>query len=165
MRAIPTTLSTLLSIVLLHLPAVAGPIHDAAKIGDAVQVESLTAAGTSVNEMDALDKTALVWASENGHIEVAQFLVGKGADLNIGDFTGQGPLYWAARMGNKEIVEILIEAGADVNQQDLQGVRPLDKPTNKGREAVIKMLKDAGAKCGTDGYISRACTTAFGQSE
>ena len=93
MRTILTALSTLLPIVLLHFPAVAGPIHDAAKIGDAVQVESLIAAGTPVDEKDALDKTALVWASENGHIEVAQFLVLKGADLNIGDFTGQGPLY------------------------------------------------------------------------
>ena len=165
MRAIPTTLSTLLSIVLLHLPAVAGPIHDAAKIGDAVQVESLTVAGTSVNEMDALDKTALVWASENGHTDIALFLVGKGADVNIGDFTGQAPLYWAARMGYKEIVELLIKAGADVNQQDLQGARPLDPGVLHGHEAIIKMLKDAGSKCGTDSYFSLACTTAFGQSE
>ena len=46
----------------VHFPAAAGPIHDAAKIGDVVKVESLTAAGTPVNEMDALDKTALVRA-------------------------------------------------------------------------------------------------------
>ena len=158
MRIILTALSTLLPIVILHFPAVAGPIHDAAKIGDAVQVENLIAEGTLVDEKDALDKTALLWASENGHTDVAQFLVQKGADVNIGDFTGQAPLYWAARMGNKEIVEILIKAGADVNQQDSQGTRPLDKPVNKGRKVIVKMLKDAGATCGTDGYISRACT-------
>ena len=78
MRIVLTALSTLLPIVILHFPAVAGPIHDAAKIGDAVQVESLIAEGTPVDEKDALDKTALLWASENGHTDVAQFLVRKG---------------------------------------------------------------------------------------
>ena len=63
MRIVMITLSALLFAVLVHFPAAAGPIHDAAKTGDTVQVESLLAAGTAIDEIDALDKTALIWAS------------------------------------------------------------------------------------------------------
>lgn len=167
MRIVMIALSALLFAVLVHFPAVAGPIHDAAKTGDTAQVKSLIAAGTAIDEMDALDKTALIWASENGHSEVVRVLVDMGADVNTEDFMGQTPLYWAARamVGNKDIVEILITAGADVNHQDSQGTRPLDLPINKRDKAIAEMLRGAGAICGTNNDISRACNTGFDQSD
>ncbi len=48
----------------VQTPALAGPIHDAAKAGDAVQVEALIEAGADVNEMDVAFKTALHWATD-----------------------------------------------------------------------------------------------------
>ena len=63
-------------------PALAGPIHDAAKSNDAAQVEQLVAAGADVDEKDAAFNTALHLAADAGHAEVAQVLVGKGANLD-----------------------------------------------------------------------------------
>ena len=51
------------SISAVHAPALAGPLHDAAKSGDAAEVERLIAAGADVNEKDAAFNTALHWAA------------------------------------------------------------------------------------------------------
>jgi len=51
-----------LAVCLLCLPyeaARAGAIHEAAKVGDAEAINRLLAAGTDVNEPDALGETAL----------------------------------------------------------------------------------------------------------
>jgi ankyrin repeat protein len=165
MRTIGKAFTSLLLALFPLTVAVAGPIHDAAKAGDAAQVKALLDAGTPVDEKDALDKTALNWASENNHTEVVQVLVANGADVNTGDFMGQTPLYWATTLGNDGIVEILITAGADVNQQDSQGTRPLDHSVRKGHKRIDEMLRDAGAECGTNFMLSQACNTGFGQSQ
>lgn len=49
----------LASISLVHAPVRAGPIHEAAKAGDAVQVEALITAGAAVDEKDIAHKAPL----------------------------------------------------------------------------------------------------------
>jgi ankyrin repeat protein len=57
-------------------------------------------------------------AARNGHIEVAEFLLGKGADINCKGFFGAPGLHWAAINGHKEMVEFLIDRGADLQIRD-----------------------------------------------
>ena len=72
-------IATLAGLLFISVPAFAGPLHDAAKSGDAAAVEQLIAGGADVSEQDAGLNTALIWAADKGHLEVVRVLAAKGA--------------------------------------------------------------------------------------
>ena len=55
----------LASISFLHPSALAGPIRDAAKAGDAEEVERLIASGADIDEKDIAQKSAFHWAADD----------------------------------------------------------------------------------------------------
>ena len=59
------------------------------------------------------DGTPLIWASYNGHFEVAQYLVEQGATLDKATILGYTPLAVAASFGHLEVARYLLEQGAD----------------------------------------------------
>jgi ankyrin repeat protein len=65
-----------------------------------------------------LVSAAFYIAARNGHIEVAEFLLGKGADINCKGYFGAPGLHWAATNGHKEMVEFLIARGAALHIRD-----------------------------------------------
>ena len=68
--------------------AAAGPAEDlisAAFRGDAAAVQALLAKGADVNAKNNDGVTALMVASENGHLDVVQALLAKGAEVNAKD--------------------------------------------------------------------------------
>ena len=140
----------------------AGPIHDAAKAGDAEQVKRLIEAGTDVNEKDVAFKTALHWAADAGHMAVVQVLVGKGADVNAKDLTDVTPLHLAVLGEHESIVKFLISKDGDVSLADSHGITALDDATNRGYMGIVEILKRAGAKCGTNDHYSKNCKQAVG---
>jgi uncharacterized protein len=103
----------LASASLFFSPASAGPIHDVTRADDAAQVEQLIAAGTDVDDSDAAKKTALYWAVELGHTEVAELLVANGADVNAQDFADSSPLHAAGDLDREAIADLLIATGAE----------------------------------------------------
>ena len=133
-------------------PVLAGPIHDAAKAGDAAQVDRLIATGADVDEKDSAHNTALHLAADVGHMDVVQALVANGANLNAEDVSDLTPLYLAIIGDHEAIAKLLIAKGADVNAMDNLGITVLDEATRKGILGIIEMLKQAGAKCGTSNY-------------
>ena len=70
---------------------------------------------TDVNIRGLFDKTALMYAAENGYIEIAKLLIEHGADVNSLNIHNKTALMYAAENGCIEIVKLLIEHGADVN--------------------------------------------------
>lgn len=161
MTVLAATLLALLASV-FAVPALAGPIHEAAKVDDVAQVEGLLAAGIDVDERDVAKKTALQWAAEAGHINVARLLVASGADVNAKDFANYTALHSASYHGHEAVAGLLIASGADVNALDNVGISPLDRPANKGFPGIIAMLQGAGGKCGTNDYESKACRQHLG---
>lgn len=161
MTVLTATLLALL-VSLFAVPALAGPIHEAAKADDAAQVERLLATGIDVDERDVAKKTALHWAAEAGHIKVARLLVANGADVNAKDFANYTALHAASYHEHEAVAELLIASGADVNALDKVGISPLDRPANKGFPGIIAMLQSAGAECGTNDYESKACKQHLG---
>ncbi|MEE8608829.1 MAG: ankyrin repeat domain-containing protein [Nitrospiraceae bacterium] len=157
--------ATLAGLLFVSVPAaLAGPLHDAAKSGDAATVGQLIAGGVDVDEKDAGFNTALHWAADKGHLEVIRVLAAKGADINdrdIGDWT---PLHKAVLGKHADAVQFLIAKGADVNLLDSDGIASLDDATRYGLSGIIEMLKNAGAKCGTNHSYSRKCKEAEGQN-
>jgi ankyrin repeat protein len=118
-------------------------------------------------------KTALMYATREGHLDVARVLIERGASLELADDNCVTPLlsailnstiFRATRLGSSEHLELanlLLDAGANVNAADWYGETPLwaavdlrnlelgpaDKATGVRDEAfaLIERLLEAGA--------------------
>jgi ankyrin repeat protein len=60
--------------------------------------------GVKANQPDALNQTALYYASRDGHNKVMEYLVSQGCNVNHIDTYGQTPIFYAAREGHLETV-------------------------------------------------------------
>jgi ankyrin repeat protein len=66
-----------------------------------------------IEAKDALGRTSLFLACEDGHLEVAEFLIRNGANPNTQDMYDIPILNWAITAEQYEIVRLLLENGAD----------------------------------------------------
>ena len=80
--------------------AIAGPVGDAAKTGDAEEVGRLLAAGADANEENSM-ASPLHWAAMKGHSAVVKVLADNGARLNEQSSMLGAPLHAASRFGGK----------------------------------------------------------------
>lgn len=108
----------LLSLVQAQTPAVnADSLWAAAKAGDKAGVERALAAGVPVDAPTRYQQTALMFASQFGHLEVVALLLDKGANPSQKDtFYGVTVMTAAGITGgqpNPRIMQMLIEKGAD----------------------------------------------------
>ncbi|HEY7391488.1 MAG TPA: ankyrin repeat domain-containing protein [Bryobacteraceae bacterium] len=101
----------------------------AAREGALTAVEALAAAKANVNEVTADGSTAMLVAIQNGHYDVATYLVNHGADPNLANEKGWNPLYLAVKHRNIEtgtipvpnvnqamdFVQLLLDKGANPN--------------------------------------------------
>jgi ankyrin repeat protein len=71
--------------------------------------------------------TALMWASQNGHVVVVRELCKCGANVNATRFNGMCALMAASSKGHLEVVRELCEWGSNVNAaRHLDGADRLD---------------------------------------
>ena len=92
------------------------PLLDAARRGELEAVRELIRRGADVDGVRGDGMTALHFAAERGHAEVARALIDAGAAVGAGTRIGRyAPLHLAARGGHGTIVARLLEAGADPN--------------------------------------------------
>ncbi|EED11950.1 ankyrin repeat-containing protein, putative [Talaromyces stipitatus ATCC 10500] len=120
-----------------------------------------------VNKTDAVDQfdrsgtTALQWACERGHLEIAQLLLEKGADVNAqGGYYGNA-LNAAAEGGYLEIVQLLLEKEADVNTQRVEHSNALQAAARGGYLEIVQLLLEKGADVNAQGgYYGNALNAA-----
>jgi ankyrin repeat protein len=119
------------------------PLIDAVRSNDLNQVRPLLNNGANPNASgDRM--TALMYASQNGHLETAKLLIDKGADVNSKD--GMTALMYAAQNGHLEIAKLLIDEGADVNAKRFYGgMTALMYASKEGNLEVVKTLIENGA--------------------
>ncbi len=86
----------------------------AAQRGDVARVAQALQSGAKPDSAER-SVTALWWACQEGHAEVAKLLVSHGADVNFRDGDGFTPLHQAVGGNHPELVLFLLERGADVN--------------------------------------------------
>ncbi|KAL2866240.1 ankyrin repeat domain-containing protein [Aspergillus lucknowensis] len=87
------------------------------------------------------NSSALVWASEQGNLELASRMVKLGANLETirkGDTAT--PLFIAAANGHTSILNLLLESRANPNATDNESRTPLYAAAAAGNEEVVRIL-------------------------
>lgn len=86
---------------------------EAAKEGDATKIASFLKVDPGlVRAVGDHLKTALHWAAEMDHVDVAAELVEAGADIEARTSWGASPFDWAATMGSSRVADLLLARGA-----------------------------------------------------
>ena len=92
-----------------------------------------------------VDLTPLHYASEDGHLEIVEFLISKGAKVDARDSDNATPLMEAAYKGRSNVVKLLLANGARINSQDADLDTPLHWAIDGNRLDVVKLLIQGGA--------------------
>lgn len=92
-------------------------------------------------------KTALHFAIERGHFQLARLLVDRGAGLQVIQKTGATPLHAAIAKGKAAVgmAAYLIERGAPLDVQDKVGLTPLMLAVTKKQPKLVRHLLAKGA--------------------
>jgi len=97
-------------------------------------------------------RTALYFACENGHLEVARLLLDHGADTQQATKSGSTPLHSACEQGHEEVARLLLDRGANKEKASIRGCTPLFYACRKDHLPVVRLLLDRGAKPRTAGF-------------
>lgn len=124
-----------LFLMLCHVGAECGEIHDAARDGDPVLVAELIREEPSLlNATDADGYAALHHAVLRDKIWVVRTLILRGADLNILTRSGCSPLKLAMGLGRQEIANLLEANGAKVIEPKISvNLPPIRQPVVPSR--------------------------------
>lgn len=114
--------------------------------GNVEKVVSLIEVGGNPNAKSWDGISALMYASQNGHYQVARELIAYGANINAKspyDFTA---LHYATIYNNDSIAELLILNGAEVNPENYLELTPLHYASAYGYPFLTDLLIYYGAE-------------------
>ena len=98
--------------------------------------------GTNIDTVDDwTGKTALHYAAEYGHLEIAKLLLANGANVNRRDDDKATPLYFAAVGGFVDVARLLLDYGADINARDKAKESPMDGAVFFGHMNVADLFQ------------------------
>lgn len=117
----------------------------AAATGKSDEVSRLLRDAASLHARDWAGRTALSYAVEGGHLEVAKRLIGAGLSVHGKDDKGNSDLLLAVVRGKNEMIRLLVQAGADVNARSQSGWGMLPYAIREKRYDVVKTLLASGA--------------------
>ncbi|KAL1694058.1 ankyrin repeat protein, partial [Schizophyllum commune] len=94
--------------------------------------------------------TALLAASQSGHLELVRLLINKlGADVHeVSKLKGRDqwtPLHYAACFGNHDVAALLLDHNALVDKHDAVGMAPLHYAASHGQTSTVELLLSRGA--------------------
>jgi ankyrin repeat protein len=117
-------------------------LHYAAYGGHEEVVAFLLEKGAQASTRDDKNVTPLMWACDNGHLDVVRMLVAhtEAQGLDDRDIKGGTVLHYAARGGNGEVVAFLLGKGAQASTRDNYNVTPFMVACIKGHLGVVRML-------------------------
>lgn len=114
-------------------------------VGNQEIVKMLLAKGADVNAKDKNGATALIGASEDGHLDIVKLLLQAGADVNSKYKDGSTALMSAAVKDHADVVKVLLEKGANVNEKKNDGWTTLMSVAFEGHPDIIRLLLAKGA--------------------
>ncbi|XP_046377760.2 ankyrin repeat domain-containing protein 50-like isoform X1 [Haliotis rufescens] len=122
--------------------------HRACQIGDLDRVKELMSNNSiDVNAQESYGVTPVMWAAQNGHSEVFQFLVSVGADLLLLDSDGDNMLTMACVGGHVDIVKSILtmSSAPNINRPRKDGRTPLMWAALQGNLEVFNYLTSENA--------------------
>ena len=109
---------------------------------DIVTIKAHIDDGTNIDTVDDwTGKTALHYAAEYGHLEIAELLLANGANVNRRDDDKATPLYFAAVGGFVDVARLLLDYGADINTRDKAKESPMDGAVFFGHMNVADLFQ------------------------
>ncbi|UNE35900.1 ankyrin repeat domain-containing protein [Vermiphilus pyriformis] len=114
----------------------------AVKLSDKKMVDLLIKLNADVNVGDNNDCTPLMYAAQEGKIDIAQLLIDAKVDLKMRNTIGDTPLLLALARKHLEMVKMLINAGADVNVSGKDGITPISYAIRYNLEEIKCVMKE-----------------------
>jgi ankyrin repeat protein len=107
------------------------------------------AAGADVASTNRYGGTALIPASEHGHVETVQILINAGVPVNHVNSLGWTAMQEAILLNNggprqQDVVRLLLAAGADPDIRDREGRTALQNAERLGFEAISAIIRGRG---------------------
>ncbi|XP_068226683.1 uncharacterized protein [Palaemon carinicauda] len=99
-----------------------------------------------MNQQDAYGRTALHYATEQGHSYIVHMLIKSGVRVDTPDAEHMTALHLAAQRGMAEVITLLLEGGARVNNKMSDKSSPLHIAASRGYTDIVETLLDRGAK-------------------
>ena len=84
-------------------------------------------------------------ATQEGHLEVVEYIVNEGAGIEIDDKDGVTALHRASLMGHLDIVKYLVRKGAKLDKCDKTDRTPLYWASQEGHLEVVEYIVNKGA--------------------
>ncbi|KAL7801863.1 putative kinesin [Trichoderma afarasin] len=124
-----------------------GILLAAAKGGFIIASEAMVSAAVvmDLERKDVFERTALSWASGNGHEAIVRLLLQNGAKADTTDISDRTPLMWAALSGNDTIIELLLQSGASIDATDNSYGTALSHAARRGHQTSVELLLQSGA--------------------
>jgi ankyrin repeat protein len=113
--------------------------------GEILNVKLLVNRKTDINSPLENGQTAIMYAAQNGHLEICKYLLEKGAKFDNKSFDGRTALTHAIKAGQTEISALLIKNGANINSTDVFGRSPLIYAAFAGDSVSCSLLLTNGA--------------------
>ncbi|CAG9986134.1 unnamed protein product [Clonostachys byssicola] len=88
----------------------------------------------------------LIMASEQGMLDIVEYLLNNGAVVDIRDSNGDTCTIAAAREGHTKLLQLLINKGADIEATNREGWTALKAASNSREIETAQLLFDNGAK-------------------
>ncbi|MDR2400231.1 MAG: ankyrin repeat domain-containing protein [Deferribacteraceae bacterium] len=121
MKLVLTLISALLFCALSPLAGEKAELFTAASVGALSSVEEALESDFNVNSADELGNTAILLASENGHMHIVKYLIKVGADVDRRNVYGYSPLFSAVINAHVEVIKELLASGADIELPNIYG--------------------------------------------
>ena len=88
------------------------------------------------------NRTALHYASENGHTSIVKMLILNGAEVNIQSNYNSTPLHWACSSGHLTSAKELVRHGGCLSITNTNSQRPLDYIVNESDRNLLKVQEE-----------------------
>ena len=129
-------------------------LHWNAKEGNAEIVQKLIHKGADLEIKDRKNgSTPLLWACQNGHLNVVKILLQNGANKFATSKRGNTVLHFAVESGEVELVEMLVKKGLDIDAKKrvnpnvfVKGtLSPLNTAIFEDKMEILTLLIEKGA--------------------